>query len=198
MKNARETSRALFLCWRKIMKKPYLEAGKIVGTHGVRGEFKIQPWCDSAAFLCGFQTLYLDDAGQKPLKMQSLRPHKNVVLAKADGVTSIELAEALRGKILYISRADAHLEEGKWFVQDLLSCKVIDIDTDEEYGVLTEVIPGVGANDVWCVKSQNGEETLVPAIPDVVLETDIDAGVIRIRPLSGLFDGKETVVRDAD
>ena len=76
------------------MKKPYLEAGKVVGTHGVRGEFKIQPWCDSAAFLCDFQTLYLDDAGQKPLNMQSLRPHKNVVLAKADGVTSMEQAEA--------------------------------------------------------------------------------------------------------
>ena len=165
------------------MKKPYLEAGKVVGTHGVRGEFKIQPWCDSAAFLCGFHTLYLDDAGQKPLNMQSLRPHKNVVLAKADGVTSMEQAEALRGK---------------WFVQDLLSCKVIDVDTGEEYGTLTEVIPGVGANDVWCVKSENGKETLVPAIPDVIVEADTDAGVIRIRPLSGLFDGKETVVRDAD
>lgn len=180
------------------MKKAYLEAGKIVGTHGVRGEFKIQPWCDSAAFLCKFKTLYLDAAGQNSLTMQSLRPHKNVVLAKADGVTSIEQAEALRGKILYISREDAHLEEGKWFVQDLLSCKVIDIDTGEEYGILDEVIPGVGANDVWCVKSQTGEEILVPAIPDVILETDIDAGVIRIRPLSGLFDGKERVVRDAD
>ena len=180
------------------MKKPYLEAGKVVGTHGVRGEFKIQPWCDSAAFLCGFHTLYLDDAGQKPLNMQSLRPHKNVVLAKADGVTSMEQAEALRGKILYISRADAHLEVGKWFVQDLLSCKVVDVDTGEEYGTLTEVIPGVGANDVWCVKSENGKETLVPAIPDMIVETDTDAGVIRIQPLSGLFDGKETVVRDAD
>ena len=104
----------------------------------------------------------------------------------------------MRGKILYISRADAHLEVGKWFVQDLLSCKVIDVDTGEEYGTLTEVIPGVGANDVWCVKSENGKETLVPAIPDVIVETDTDAGVIRIRPLSGLFDGKETVVRDAD
>ena len=60
------------------------------------------------------------------------------------------------------------------------------------------MIPGVGANDVWCVKSENGKETLVPAIPDVIVETDTDAGVIRIRPLSGLFDGKETVVRDAD
>ena len=140
------------------MKKPYLEAGKVVGTHGVRGEFKIQPWCDSAAFLCGFHTLYLDDAGQKPLNMQSLRPHKNVVLAKADGVTSMEQAEALRGKILYISRADAHLDEGNWFVQDLLSCKVVDVDTGEEYGTLTEVIPGVGAFDapnVICADTRN-------------------------------------------
>lgn len=180
------------------MKKPYLEIGKIVGTHGVRGEIKIQPWCDSAAFLCGFSVLYLDAEGKQPLRASRLRPHKNVVLGVFQTVDSIEKAEALRGKILYMDRRDAPLSEGTFFVQDLIGCKVIDADTAEAYGVLSEVIPGAGANDIWTVRGADGKETLIPAVPSVVLETDVDAGIIRICPMQGLFDGKESVVRDAD
>lgn len=180
------------------MKKPYLEAGQIVGTHGVRGELKIQPWCDSAQFLCKFSVLYLDAEGRSPLKVQKLRPHKNIVLGVFDGINSVEQANALRGKTVYIDRADAALSEGTWFVQDLIGCKVIDIDTGTEYGTLSEVIPGAHANDIWTVTDAAGKDILVPAIPSVVLETDVESGVIRIRPLQGLFDGKESVIRDAD
>lgn len=180
------------------MKKTYLEIGKIVGTHGVRGEVKIQPWCDSASFLCQFSTLYLDGAGEKPLRALKLRPHKNVVLGVFETVDSIEKAEALRGKILYMHRADANLPAGANFVQDLINCKVIDLDTGVQYGVLCEVIAGTNANDIWSVKTASGEMVLMPAIPEVVLETDVDAGIIRIRPLTGLFDGKASVVEDED
>lgn len=180
------------------MQKPYLEVGQIVGTHGVRGEVKIHPWCDSAQFLCGFSVVYLDAAGEKPLQVVRLRPHKNVVLGVFDGVDSMEKAEALRGKTVYIDRGDASLPDGTWFVQDLLGCKVVDIDTEVQYGTLSEVIPGTHANDIWAVKDAFGNETLMPAIPSVVLETDVESGIIRIRPLTGLFDGKESVIRDAD
>lgn len=180
------------------MEKPFLEAGQCVGTHGVRGEVKICPWCDSPDFLRRFTTLYLDDAGKTALKVQRLRVHKNMVLGLFEGVNTVEKAQALRGKTVYISRAEADLPEGKWFVQDLLGCKVKDIDSGAEYGTLTEVIPGAGANDVWAVKRANGETVLVPAIPDVVLETDVAAGIVRIRPLRGLFDGAAVEVRDAD
>ncbi len=180
------------------MEKPFLEAGQCVGTHGVRGEVKICPWCDSPDFLRSFTTLYLDDAGKAALKVQRLRVHKNMVLGLFDGIDTVEKAQALRGRTVYISRAEADLPEGQWFVQDLLGCKVKDVDSGAEYGTLTEVIPGAGANDVWAVKRANGETVLVPAIPSVVLETDVAAGVVRIRPLRGLFDGEAVEVRDAD
>ena len=180
------------------MEKPFLEAGQCVGTHGVRGEVKIHPWCDTPDFLRSFTTLYLDDAGKTALKVQRLRVHKNMVLGLFEGIDTVEKAQALRGRTVYISRAEADLPEGKWFVQDLLGCKVKDIDSGAEYGTLTEVIPGAGANDVWAVKGANGETVLVPAIPDVVLETDVAAGIVRIRPLRGLFDGEAVEVRDAD
>ncbi len=180
------------------MKKSYLEIGKIVGTHGVRGEVKIQPWCDSAEFLCGFSTLYLDAEGKTPLHATKLRPHKNIVLGVFQTVDTVEQAEALRGKILYMCRADAHLPAGSYFIQDLIGCKVVDIDSGVLYGELQEVIAGTHANDIWSVRGASGNTVLMPAIPQVVLETDVDAGIIRIRPLQGLFDGKESVIFDAD
>ncbi len=180
------------------MKKPYLEIGKIVGTHGVRGEMKIQPWCDSADFLCGLSVLYLDAEGRQPMRTSRLRPHKNVVLGVFETVDSMEKAEVLRGKILYMNRQDAPLAEGTFFVQDLIGCKVIDADTSQIYGVLSDVIPGAGANDIWAVKGADGKETLIPAVPSVITKTDVDAGMVLIHPIQGLFDGRESVVRDAD
>ena len=44
------------------MRERFLEAGQIVNTHGVQGEVKIVPWCDTPEFLCGFRTLYIDGA----------------------------------------------------------------------------------------------------------------------------------------
>ena len=178
------------------MKKDFIEVAKAVGTHGVRGEVKLEPWCDDAAFLCGFDTLYLDAKGETTLQAKRLRPHKTHVLAVFDGIDTMEAAEALRGKILYIDRKDAQLPEGKWFIQDLIGCKVEDIDTGRCYGTLTAVLTGSKANDVWTVTDQNGKDTLIPAIPSVVAETDLANDVVKIHALRGLFEGIESVIED--
>ena len=75
--------------------KPYLEAGQIVGTHGVRGEVRLQPWCDSPAVLTPIKTLYFDE-GKRAVKA-ACRPHKNLALVKLAGVDTVEAAAALRG-----------------------------------------------------------------------------------------------------
>lgn len=62
-------------------KQAFLEAGQIVGTHGVRGEVRVQPWCDSPALFATLTTLYWDKAGASPVRVKS-RPHKNIALAK--------------------------------------------------------------------------------------------------------------------
>ncbi|MBQ2705105.1 MAG: 16S rRNA processing protein RimM [Clostridia bacterium] len=168
------------------MIKSFLETGKITGTHGVRGEMRVHPWCDSPEFLTEFKRLYLDDKGEEYIKVVRSRAHGNMVILKADGIDTIEQAEKLRNKVLYISRKDAKLEEGAYFVQDLIDCKVIDADSDKEYGILSDVSQ-TGANDVWHIKTEKGE-VLIPAIPDVVQDIDAEKGVITIRALKGLFD----------
>lgn len=171
--------------------KRFLEIGEIVGTHGVRGEMRLHPWTDSPEFLRRFRTLYFDGEGKQPVKIAACRPHGNVVLIKMDDVDSVEKAAAMRGKILYMDRQDAGLEEGSYFIQDLIGCRVLDADCpDTVYGELTDVSP-TGANDVWHIRGANGREYLIPAIKDVVVEVNVVEERIRIRPLKGIFDDED-------
>ena len=169
------------------MLKQFLETGKITGTHGVRGEVRIHPWCDSPDFLTGFKRLYLDDAGKNHVDVERARVHGTMVIMKLAGVDDIPSAERLRNKILYISRADAKLDVDAVFVQDLIGCSVIDADSGVCYGTVSDVSQ-TGANDVWHILSENGRQTLIPAIPDVVVNVDAELGEVLIRPLKGLFD----------
>lgn len=170
------------------MKKQFLEIGKIVAVQGLKGEVRVEPWCDSASFLCGFKTLYFDK-GETALAIEKARPHKTLAVLKIKGVDTPEDAAKLRNRILFMNRADAKLSEDTYFVQDLIGLKVLDADTMEEYGELTEV-SATGANDVYSVKS--GSVTyLIPAIPDVIIKTDIDGGQMLIRPIKGLFDDED-------
>ncbi len=165
--------------------KPFLEAGQIVGTHGVRGEVRVQPWCDSPEQFATFKRLYWDAEGAKPVKVKA-RPHKNIALAVLEGVTTVEQAAVLRGRMLYVSRKDLHLPKGHWLVQDLIGLKVVDADTGAAYGKLTDVSQ-TGANAVYHMQTEKGE-VLIPAIPSVVIDIDLKAEVLRLRPMEGLFD----------
>lgn len=170
------------------MIKNFLEAGQIVGTHGVRGELRVNPWCDSPEFLKDFKTLYFDADGKNEVKVRSCRPHGNVALLSLDGVDNVESAAALRGKMLYMRRSDAKLSEGSYFIAELIGCNVIDADDiNIIYGTLADV-SRTGANDVWHIMSPDGKEYLIPSIPSVVIETDVRDGIIRIRPIKGIFD----------
>lgn len=174
------------------MRRQYLELGKIVGTHGVRGEMRVQPWCDSPAFFQQFHTLYFSKDGEGSTKVISSRPHGNVMLLKLEGINTVEAASVLRGRVLFMNRDDADLAQGDYFIQDLIGCRVIDADTGRLYGTLTDVST-TGANDVWHVQDGSGREYLLPAIPPVVIDTDVEHEEIKIRPLKGIFDGPEEI-----
>ena len=166
--------------------KQYLEIGKIVNVHGLRGDVKVVPWCDEPEFLGEFDTLYLGKA-QKPVNVTAARLQKGNVLLHLEGVDTVEAAEQLRNQVLYMDRDEVELEEGVYFIQDLIGLEVLDADTGKSYGKLSDVMQ-TGANDVYEIKDETGKTVLIPAIPDVVQETDLDGGVMRIRPLEGLFD----------
>ncbi|MCI7767733.1 MAG: ribosome maturation factor RimM [Oscillospiraceae bacterium] len=165
--------------------KRFLEIGKIVAVQGLKGEVRVDPWCDSPDFLCEFEQLYFNK-GETPVTVVKARPHKNIVLMKIEGVDTPEDAQKLRGKILYMDREDVELEEGCYFVQDLIGLEVVDADDGRVYGKLSQVT-ATGANDVYHIKDGD-KEYLIPAIPDVVVKTDIEGGKLIIRKMEGLFE----------
>ena len=169
------------------MLKTYIDTGKIVNTHGLRGDVKLEAWTDDPELFCEIDTLYLDAEGKQPLKIQNARMQKGMILIKFEGIDSIEAGEKLRNKIIYIHRDDIPLEEGEYLIQDLLGCTIIDADDGREYGKLVDVTYS-GASDIYHIKFADGSVQLCPAIDETIIETDIEGRVIRIRPLVGLFD----------
>lgn len=163
-----------------------IETGKIVNTHGVRGEVKIQPWADSAEILADFETFYIEG---KAYSVSSCRLHKDMLLVRFEGVDSLEAAEKLKNKIVFADSSLFELEEGEYFQRDLLGLKVYDLETGAYYGEITDIFQ-TGANDVYELTFP-GEKTgkrLLPAIKDCIRNVDLGAGKMEITPLEGLFE----------
>lgn len=171
------------------MLNQYLEAGKIVGTHGIKGEIRVEPWCDSAEFLAGLKSLYFDKGAQK-LEITGSRVHKTLLLVRIKGIESVEEADRLRGKILYLDRSDVPLEEGRYFMQDMIGMDVYNADSFVYYGKLTQIMR-TGANDVYQVTSESKKDYLIPAIPDVIIDINITDSKMLIRPIRGIFEDED-------
>lgn len=160
-------------------KKEFVEAGRIVNTHGVAGEVKIEVWLDSPAFMKKFKRLVLDG---RELKLVSARVHKGFLIAKIEGVDDINAAMPLKGRVVHIRREDARLPKGTFFLQDIIGAAVVD-ESGKEIGTLTDVMEGPAGN-IYIV---NGErEHLIPAVPEFILSTDAEAGIITVRLIEGM------------
>jgi len=157
----------------------FLEAGKIVNTHGLRGEVRIMPWADSPEFLAGFERLYIDG---EAVDVLSARVHKGGVIAAFDGVSDIDSAIKLKNKTVCIDREDVLLEEGRHFVADLLGLRAIDAETGAPIGDISEVL-ALPAHDVYVIKG--AREMLIPAVPEFVDEVSVEGGYVKLRLIEG-------------
>ena len=162
------------------MLKKYLEAGKIVNIHGIKGEVKLQPAAGNADFICQFKTLYIDSS---PVKVLSARVHKGCLILRLEGIDTAEMAEAMRGKEVFFNRDDAVLKENEFFLQDLIGLKALDEATGKELGTVDSVIY-LPAHDVYVIKGER--EILIPAIHEFIGEKDFQAGTVKFKLLEGL------------
>ena len=169
--------------------KQYLEAGKIVRTHGVRGELVMEVWADSPEFVAKVKELYFDEGGQHPAGLKSSRPHKWRLLLTLAGVDTVEQGDRLRGRVLYLNRDDVALPEGRYFLEDLIGLRAVDGNTGREYGRIAEVITAP-ANNVYRIVDGEGRDYLYPAVEQMIKRTDIPGGVIELLPIPGIFDGE--------
>ena len=161
------------------MDKRFLEAGEVVGTHGIQGEVKILPWADGPEFLLGFKTLYLNG---KPYAVRSSRVHKTCVLAKLEGVDTPEQATLLRKQVVTVDRTGVKLPDGAVFIADLIGCRALD-DDGNEFGKITDVLT-MPSSDVYVVK---GEKTyMIPAVKAFVREVNVAEGFVRVHLIEGM------------
>ena len=169
------------------MLQQYIEAAKIVTTHGIRGEMKIEYWCEDDVFLRQFKTLYMTKTGQKPVKVQSVRPIGRMGLLKLAGVEDMDAARALVGTVLYFDRRDARLPKDTWFYQDLIGIEVRDADTGRVYGTVKSV-DHPGPQDIYTVAGADGKEYRFPGVDAFLKELNPVEGYLRVAPIPGMFD----------
>lgn len=167
------------------MQKQFLEAGKIVNTHGVTGEVKVQSWCDSPEVLLDFDTLYLSPS--EPVKVLKAYVHKNCVILRLEGVNTCEAAEALKNKVLYLNREDVELPEDLVFIQDILGLPVFDARTGETIGKLRDVNQGAG-HDLYIIQRDGKPDALIPACKPFLKDIDLEKGVITVETIEGLIE----------
>lgn len=172
----------------------YLECGKIINTHGVRGALKIESWCDSPEVLCRLKTLYYKRKDElMPLEVTSASIHKGCVLAYIYGIDSIEEAQLLKNRVVYCDREDLPLDDDRVFIADIIGLDVFDERSGERLGVLEELIESP-ASDLFSVRTPDGREVLVPAVDEFI--GHIDESGVYLRPIPGMFDDAAELIRD--
>lgn len=162
-----------------MQKKTYLEAGKIINTHGVRGEVKIESWLDSPEYFCTFPRLFLNG---REVALLSARVHKGFVIACLNGVDDMNKAMELKNTVVSVARTDANLPEGAYFLADLIGAKVID-EAGQEIGLLTEIEETPSA-PLYVVTGQ--EEHLIPAVPEFIKAVDVENGILTVHLIEGM------------
>ena len=156
-----------------------IETGRIVNTHALRGEVKIEPWADSAEAFCRFTRLFLDGEERA---VERARVQKGFVIAKLAGIDTIEDAEKVKNHIVYVPREDIDLEEGGYLISDLVGLRAVDTE-GAELGRITGILTPPGGE---VLEIQGKREILVPLRGDFVTGVDIGSGVVTVRLIEGM------------
>ncbi|MBB4823954.1 16S rRNA processing protein RimM [Sporosarcina luteola] len=168
----------------------WFNVGKIVNTHGIRGEVRVISRTDfpEERYAVGNKlALFLPNEKKPlPLTVASHRRHKNFDLLTFEGHTNINDVEKYRDGILKVSEEQlGDLEEGEFYYHEIIGCTVYT-DTGVDLGKVTEILE-TGSNDVWTVTPEKGKPHYIPYIADVVKVVDIEEKKIIIEPLEGLL-----------
>jgi 16S rRNA processing protein RimM len=173
------------------MAEKWFNVGKIVNTHGVRGEVRVISKTDFAEerYEPGNKLYIFKEGSNDPIEVvvDSHRVHKNFDLLTFEGMHSIQDVEQFKGSLLKVDENQlSELDEGEYYFHEIIGCHMYT-DQGEEIGKIHEIL-ATGANDVWIVKRNGGKDLLVPYIEDIVKEINIEEKKVIIIPMEGLLD----------
>ncbi|QMV40199.1 ribosome maturation factor RimM [Cohnella cholangitidis] len=167
-----------------------LNIGKIVNTHGIKGELKIYPQTDfpEVRFQPGSKLLMVPPESGEPIAIEiaAAREQKTMYVVKIKGFDNINQVEKYKGWELKVTESErVPLSEGEYYFRDIIGCEVIT-EEGETLGTVKDIL-SPGANDVWVVKMAKGKELLLPVIDDVVLDVDVAGRKIKVHLMEGLL-----------
>ena len=165
-----------------------LQVGVISSTHGIRGEVKVYPTTDDPARFKKLRQVILDTGReQKHLEIEGVKFFKQFVILKFKDIDNINDIEKYKGRSLYITRENAvDLEEDEYFIADLIDMKV-ELEDGTFFGTLTDVME-TGANDVYCIQTEQYGEVLIPAIKECIRQVDVEESRMIIHLMPGLVE----------
>ena len=168
------------------MDKKYIECGKIINTHGCKGGLKVEPWCNTSQDFSALKRLFIKkkaDFIEYTVTKSSI--FKQFIVLELKEVQDMDSALNLKNTTLYALREDFKLEEGEFFLTDLIGIDVIDSENGTVYGKIKEII-NRGASDIYVVDTPNGEK-MIPAVKEFIKSIDITKGVF-VHIIDGLLD----------
>lgn len=170
----------------------WFNVGRIVNTHGVRGEVRVISSTDfeEARFAKGSKLAVFKKDDNKPIWVivESARRHKNFILLTFEGYNNINLVEPFKEGLLKVTKdqlADDELEENEFYYFEIIGCEVFSEEGDT-IGTVTDILE-TGANDVWEIKAESGKKHYIPYIEDVVKDINLDDKKIIIHVMEGLL-----------
>lgn len=174
------------------MSEKLLTVGKLVNTHGIRGEIKVLSRTDfpEVRFAPGSKLLIIPEGGKDRLEVtvESSREHKGMYIVKLKDFSDINQVEKYKGSLIMVTEDDrVELPENEYYFHDIIGCEVFTDDEEHpKLGVITEILTP-GANDVWVVKPSKGSDILLPVIEEVVLEVDVSGKRVVVHLMEGLL-----------
>ena len=177
----------VFTIPRKEIKKmsELIEIGKIVNTHGLKGEVKIVPWLDYPEVFETFETVYTENK-KSIFKVKNVKYQKSNIIVKFDGLDNINEAEKLKNTTLYVEKSlFDDLPEGTYLIADIIGLEVFEDGIS--FGKVTDVF-STGSNDIYVVEKKGSKQLLLPIIDGVIQEVNIKEGYVNVKIPAGLLD----------
>ena len=165
-----------------------LEVGKIVNTHGLRGEVKVVPWTDYPEQFEDIEYAYVKTKNDyERLTLSGVKYQKGNIIVRFREITDINDAEKYKNRVLYAERDMlGELPDGVYYIADLIGLTVVT-DDGREIGKISDVI-NTGASDIYEVKRDGMKDLLIPVTDETVLNVDIDGGSVTVHLIDGLED----------
>lgn len=167
----------------------YTIVGKIINTHGIKGEVIIYPMTDDIERFSDLKKVYIGSS-KIELNLKSAKYHKGFPIIGFYEFDNINQILHFKDQLVYINDKDRIvLPEDRYFIYDLIGCEVFDM-SENKIGYVLDILQNL-SNDVYIVRDDiNNKEYLIPAVKKFIKNVDTDNKRIIIDPIEGMIEWK--------